>query len=172
VNCGSTFEIRLPCLSAAASSRRRPPARRARPSVAPRRILIVDDSMDAAESLAMLMSLNGHEVTVSHDGLDALEVATRERPEVILLDIGLPGLDGYEVCRQLRERGLDDALIVAMTGYGQERDRLRSKSAGFDTHTVKPVDLENLMGLVACTRSTIASTPVPPSKYFDLEDAG
>jgi signal transduction histidine kinase len=151
VDRGSQFVIRLPCLLAPANGRPAagPPARRAIP---PRRILIVDDSRDAAESLAMLLSLSGHHVLVSHHGEEALSLAESERPEVVLLDIGLPGIDGYEVCRRLRQGGLDGALIIAMTGYGQERDRQRSKDAGFDTHTVKPVELDHLMELLASQR--------------------
>ncbi|HSE53834.1 MAG TPA: response regulator [Gemmatimonadales bacterium] len=148
---GSEFVIRLPCLVPDPGICRPapPPTRRAIP---PRRILIVDDSRDAAESLAMLLSLSGHHVLVSHHGEEALRLAASERPEVILLDIGLPGIDGYEVCRRLRQSGLDGALIIAMTGYGQERDRQRSKDAGFDTHTVKPVELDHLMELLASHR--------------------
>jgi signal transduction histidine kinase len=151
VDRGSEFLIRLPCLLEPAIARpvAEPPARRAIP---PRRILIVDDSRDAAESLAMLLSLSGHQVLVSHHGEEALSLAAAERPEVVLLDIGLPGIDGYEVCRRLRQGGLDGALIIAMTGYGQERDRQRSKDAGFDTHTVKPVELDHLMELLASPR--------------------
>ena len=151
VDRGSEFVIRLPCLVPEPASGRpvTPPARRAIP---PRRILIVDDSRDAAESLAMLLSLSGHHVLVSHHGEDALHLAASERPEVVLLDIGLPGIDGYEVCRRLRQSGLEGALIIAMTGYGQERDRQRSKDAGFDTHTVKPVELDHLMELLASQR--------------------
>jgi len=151
VDRGSEFLIRLPCLlePAIAGPAAEPPARRAIP---PRRILIVDDSRDAAESLAMLLSLSGHQVLVSHHGEEALSLAAAERPEVVLLDIGLPGIDGYEVCRRLRQGGLDGALIIAMTGYGQERDRQRSKDAGFDTHTVKPVELDHLMELLASQR--------------------
>jgi len=97
----------------------------------------------------MLLSLSGHQVMVAHDGMQAVAMAAAERPEVILLDIGLPGMDGYEVCRRARQGGLTDALIIAMTGYGQERDRQRSKDAGFDTHTVKPVELSHLLELLA-----------------------
>ena len=89
----------------------------------PRRILVVDDNEDAAESLAMLLRMGGHEVMVAHDGHQALEIAAIERPGVVLLDIGLPGMDGYEVCRRVRQQGLADAQIIAMTGYGQDRDR-------------------------------------------------
>ena len=114
-----------------------------------RRILVVDDNHDAAESLAMLLRLGGHEVMIAHDGHQALEIAALERPAVVLLDIGLPGMDGYEVCRRVRQQGLTEAQIIAMTGYGQDRDRERSRAAGFDTHTVKPVEIQELMELLA-----------------------
>ena len=78
----------------------------------------------------------------------AVELATSERPSVMLLDIGLPGMDGYDVCRAIRKQGLVDVRIIAMTGYGQERDRARAMEAGFDTHTVKPVDIEELTRLI------------------------
>jgi|KBSSwiStaDraftv2_1062776.scaffolds.fasta_scaffold54201_3 signal transduction histidine kinase len=149
VDRGSAFVIRLPCLRPGESNGRptaHPTLRNVGP---PRRILVVDDSKDAAESLAMLLSLSGHQVMVAHDGMQAVAMAAAERPEVILLDIGLPGMDGYEVCRRARQGGLTDALIIAMTGYGQERDRQRSKDAGFDTHTVKPVELSHLLELLA-----------------------
>ena len=152
VDRGSEFVIRLPCLRPQESSVRVNPLPGQRQVGSPRRILIVDDSKDAAESLAMLLSLSGHQVAVAHDGVQALEAVAAERPEVVLLDIGLPGMDGYEVCRRLRQGGMDDALIIAMTGYGQERDRQRSKEAGFDTHTVKPVELDHLMELLASRR--------------------
>jgi signal transduction histidine kinase len=152
VDRGSAFVIRIPCLRPQESSARVNPLPGQRQVGSPRRILIVDDSKDAAESLAMLLSLSGHQVAVAHDGVQALEAVAAERPEVVLLDIGLPGMDGYEVCRRLRQGGMDDALIIAMTGYGQERDRQRSKEAGFDTHTVKPVELDHLMELLASRR--------------------
>jgi signal transduction histidine kinase len=114
-----------------------------------RRILLVDDNEDAADSLAMLLRLVGHEVSVAHDGPRALEIATAERPTFVLLDIGLPGMDGYEVCRRLRQLGLAESRIIAMTGYGQDRDRLRSKEAGFDRHAVKPVEIDGLLSILA-----------------------
>jgi signal transduction histidine kinase len=149
MDTGSAFVIRLPCLRPEDGNGKAPPVVGNRRAVPPRRILVVDDSRDAAESLAMLLSLSGHQVTVAHDGDQALALAASGSPEVLLLDIGLPGMDGYEVCRRLREQGLTGALIIAMTGYGQERDRQRSKEAGFDTHTVKPVELDHLMELLA-----------------------
>ena len=148
VDQGSEFTIRLPCLHSSISNGAHPPALAARKAATPRRILVVDDSRDAAESLAMLLSLSGHHVRIAHDGPSALQIAAAERPEVLLLDIGLPGMDGYEVCRRARREGLGDALIIAMTGYGQERDRRMSLEAGFDTHTVKPVELDHLMELL------------------------
>jgi len=152
VDRGSEFVIRLPCLGPEESNGRQEAFPGARRAVPPRRILVVDDSKDAAESLAMLLSLSGHQVMVAHNGVQALEVAAAERPEVILLDIGLPGMDGYEVCRRARAAGLTETLIIAMTGYGQERDRQRSKEAGFDTHTVKPVELDHLLELLTAHR--------------------
>ena len=115
----------------------------------PSQILVVDDSRDAADSLALLLSLEGHRVRVAHDGPRALEIVATERPEVMLFDIGLPGMDGYELCRRARKLGRADAFIIAMTGYGQERDRARSSEAGFDTHTVKPVLPADLITLLA-----------------------
>ena len=107
------------------------------------RILIVDDNYDGADSLAMLLEEVGHETHKAHDGVEALDVAERVRPDAVLLDIGLPKLNGYEVCQRIRERPWGEELvIVALTGWGQEEDRQRSLDAGFDTHLVKPVDHE------------------------------
>jgi signal transduction histidine kinase len=116
-----------------------------------RRILIVDDNDDAALSIAELLAELGHEVRVAHDGPSALDMARRFRPEVCLLDIGLPVMDGYELARRLREsRALPEgARIIAVTGYGQDADRRRSREAGFSAHVVKPVDLEVLTHVVA-----------------------
>ena len=118
-------------------------------SETPRRILVVDDSVDAAESMAMLLRLRGHEVLVAHNGYDALQMAADSPPSVVLLDIGLPGINGYEVCRQLRQSGLEHVRIIAMTGYGLEQDRQRAREAGFDVHTVKPVAFAVLVKLLA-----------------------
>ena len=114
-----------------------------------RRVLVVDDNTDAAGSLATLLQLWGYEAHVAHNGPAALEAARRCIPEIVLLDIGLPGMDGYQVARQLRGlTGLERVLIVAVTGYGQEEDRRRSQEAGFDHHLVKPVDLAVLSALL------------------------
>jgi signal transduction histidine kinase len=149
IGCGSEFVVHLPGPANERAELVAPAggADPARPQS--RRILVVDDNQDAAESLAMLLRMSGHEVMVAHDGHQALAIAAIERPGVVLLDIGLPGMDGYEVCRRVRQQGLADAQIIAMTGYGQERDRERSREAGFDTHTVKPVEIQELMQLLA-----------------------
>jgi PAS domain S-box-containing protein len=114
------------------------------------RILVVDDNVDAAESLALLARLWGHQAQVAHDGPTALHLASTSRPDMVLLDIGLPGMDGYEVGRRLRaEPALRDVILVAVTGYGQEEDRRRSREAGFDHHLTKPVQPDALQAFLA-----------------------
>ena len=111
---------------------------------------MVDDNVDAAESLALWLRLKGHEVQVAYEGTGALEMAEFFHPQVVLLDIGMPGMNGYEVARRLRQRpDLRAVQLVAMTGYGQEEDRRRSREAGFDDHLVKPVDPGRLESLLA-----------------------
>lgn len=118
------------------------------------RVLVVDDNVDSAESMALLLSLDGHEVRTAFDGPGALAVAAEFQPEAVLLDIGLPGMDGYEVAKQMRNLpGLQKALMIAVTGYSQADNRARSKAAGFDHHLVKPVDPEILSALLATLRS-------------------
>jgi signal transduction histidine kinase len=148
---GSEFSIRLPCLLQELDGyRSRDDADESEvPDCAGLRILVVDDSRDAAESLSKLLRLGGHEVLIAHEGEHALHLAATQQPAVVLLDIGLPGMDGYEVCRRLRQSGLTRALVVAMTGYGLERDRQRSQESGFDTHLVKPVPPHELLKLMA-----------------------
>jgi CheY-like chemotaxis protein len=114
------------------------------------RILVVDDNEDSAESLSMLLRLEGHSLSTAHDGPEAMEIAERLRPELVLLDIGLPRMNGLEVCRHIREQPWGKTMIVvALTGWGQEEDRIKSKEAGFDHHLVKPVQLAELSGLIA-----------------------
>jgi signal transduction histidine kinase len=114
------------------------------------RVLVVDDNLDGANMLALLLKLWGHDHRLAHDGPGAVKTADVFRPEVVLLDIGLPGMDGYEVARRLRdEAGLKDVFLVAVTGYGQEDDLRRSRESGFDHHLVKPVDPEALEQLLA-----------------------
>jgi CheY-like chemotaxis protein len=111
---------------------------------------VVDDNVDAAESLALALRLTGHDVRVAHDGPAALEAARDTRPDVVLLDLGMPVMDGFEVARQLRrEPGLEGVRLVALTGWGQEEDRRRTRAAGFDEHLVKPVDLGTVQAMLA-----------------------
>jgi len=112
-------------------------------------MLVVDDNGDSAESLALLLSLAGHETHVAHTGPEALDRADALRPDAVLLDLGLPGLNGYEVCRRLRAAAWAREIpIVAITGWGQADDRQRSKEAGFDGHLVKPVVFGELTALL------------------------
>jgi signal transduction histidine kinase len=113
------------------------------------RILVVDDNCDAARSMAKMLQILGHSTSMAHEGRSAIDLALRERPDVVFLDIGLPGLNGYEVCQALREQGLKRELLVAITGYGQEDDRQRAMEAGFDLHLVKPVRLAAVKELLA-----------------------
>jgi CheY-like chemotaxis protein len=120
---------------------------------APVAVLLVEDNRDAAESLAMLLELHGHRVRAVGDAWAALEAASAEPPDVALVDIGLPGMDGYELARRLRASGGPPVpLLVALTGYGLERDKERAAAAGFDAHLVKPVDLDELRRLLGTAR--------------------
>ena len=145
---GSEFVVSLPIAYVAADA----PAPEAAPGRAAgrsRRILVVDDNHDSAESLSTLLSLAGHQTWSAHHGLEALEIAERVRPEIILLDIGLPGLNGLDVSRRIRERDWGrSVMLVALTGWGQDEDRRRSAEAGFDRHLVKPVDPDSLLSVV------------------------
>jgi CheY-like chemotaxis protein len=115
-----------------------------------RRILVVDDNRDAAESLALLLRLVGHDVRVVYDALQVVPMAETYRPELVLLDIGLPGMDGYKVAQRLRlEPWARQTTLVALTGYAGEEDRRLAESAGFDHHVVKPVDFDTLRKLLA-----------------------
>ena len=118
-----------------------------------KRILVVDDNHDSAESLAVLLELSGHEVRMASDGIDAVKTSDEFRPDVILLDIGLPRMNGYEAARVIRCRPWGNGVtLIALTGWGQKEDRERSKDAGFDTHLVKPVDHDELLKLVEATQ--------------------
>ncbi|HYH65070.1 MAG TPA: ATP-binding protein, partial [Urbifossiella sp.] len=152
---GSEFVVRLP-LGKEEGGRRKeePESAPVPPSSFPlppsRSVLVVDDNVDAAESLALLLRMKGHEVRVAHDGLAALAAVEAAPPDLVLLDIGMPGMDGYEVARRLRERpGLEHLPLVAMTGWSQDEDRRRSREAGFDHHLVKPVEPAVLYQLLA-----------------------
>jgi DNA-binding response OmpR family regulator len=115
----------------------------------PLRVLIVDDNRDGADTLLLILRADGLDPRVAYDGESALRLAREFRPGVVLLDLGLPGLDGCEVARRLRQEGQDDALLVALTGWDEEEARLRTAEAGFDVHMVKPADLGQLQRLLA-----------------------
>ena len=143
---GSEFLVSFPTLP---SAQDHPPAEARHSSSEARRILVVDDNHDAATSLAMLLEIHGHATFTAHDGEAALAAAAEHRPDVVLLDIGLPKVDGHEVCRRLRaEPWGRDIAIIALTGWGQDDDRRRSELAGFNSHLVKPIDLQMLSALL------------------------
>ncbi|AJK45937.1 ATP-binding response regulator [Burkholderia plantarii] len=145
---GSRFVVRLP-LAVPDEAAAGPDAADAAPRPQ-RRVMVVDDSVDGAESMSVLLRILGHEVRTLYDGASAIAAAPMFRPEVVMLDIGLPGMDGYEIARALR--GLPataGALLIALTGYGQESDRQRTRAAGFDHHLVKPATLEDIERAIA-----------------------
>jgi PAS domain S-box-containing protein len=146
---GSEFIVRLPLLPAVAAAQRLDAMDSSEADQGERiRVLVVDDNVDAADSIAMLLSLQGHEVRSVHGAHEALETAQSFHPDLVLLDIGLPGMDGYEVARRLRSQRIESMRIVAITGYGQPSDRDRTRAAGFDQHLVKPIDPDMLNVLV------------------------
>jgi two-component system CheB/CheR fusion protein len=150
---GSEITVRRP-LSTQPTSRPERPAPGQASATAPLRIVVVDDNVDAADTLAMLLELAGHRVFTAHDGPSGLAAILARGPDLVLLDIGLPGMDGYAVARAVRER--DRGLfIAALSGWGQQEDRQRSREAGFDAHLVKPVSPEDLTALLA----TVARRP-------------
>ena len=154
VGLGSEFIVRLPILKEAAMAA--PGPDRALASISPVRVVVADDNRDSADSLAMLLRLQGHDVHTVYDGVDAVSAADRLRPDAVLLDIGMPRLNGYEACRQIRQSSWGrDVLMIAMTGWGQDHDRLRTVDVGFDAHLVKPVDPQELIALLA-TKAGIA----------------
>ncbi|MGE5414956.1 MAG: ATP-binding protein, partial [Syntrophomonadaceae bacterium] len=147
---GSTFVVRLP--GAAAAGHAATDEELEGPGVEPRRILLIEDNADVRESLRELLSEAGHRVATASDGLAGIELAVSLRPDVALVDIGLPGLDGYGVARRLRQSLGDDVLLVALTGYGLPEDRRRALEGGFDAHVTKPVTLRAILRLLAESR--------------------
>jgi CheY-like chemotaxis protein len=145
---GSEFVVRLP-IAAGVAPEPAPPEPISS-AVRSLRLLVVDDNMDAAESFALLLLASGHKVRTAYDGPSAVEAARVYRPDVAFLDIGLPGLNGYEVARAIRLQSENEKVVlVAMTGYGQETDRKLSKEAGFDHHLVKPADFDKVKQILA-----------------------
>jgi signal transduction histidine kinase/CheY-like chemotaxis protein len=146
---GSEFIVTLPTIPAktiAADNCKNLPQE---PHPSSIRVLVVDDSVDSAKTLGWMIEFAGHDFRLAHDGKSAIEIAKTYRPEVVLLDIGLPGMNGYEVCKTMRsESGLENTIFIAQTGWGQAEHRRRSKEAGFDHHLVKPVDVNALQHLI------------------------
>jgi len=154
---GSEFVVRLPTVPPLERQPLPPAAGKAKPTVPSLRVLLVDDNVDAAVTLAMLVEASGHETRTAYDGSTVLEVALDYRPHVVLLDIGLPGLNGFEVAEQIRQQpALQKVVLVALTGYGQESDRQRSQKAGFDHHLVKPADFVKVLQILATASESLS----------------
>jgi CheY-like chemotaxis protein len=171
---GAEFVVRLP-LWAVEEARAVVPSELcgmlAEPTATPRRVLIVDDNIDAAEALTMLLTAAGHQVRVAHDGLAGLDAGEAFAPDVVLLDLGMPRLDGVGAAERIRATGWGrDALLIALTGWGQERDRMRTTAAGFDRHLVKPVaDSELLRAVSGSTAPSrkAKGEPAPPRTHLN-----
>jgi PAS domain S-box-containing protein len=160
---GSEFTVRLPLSGAAAATPDAGDPRAGAADPQGPRVLIVDDNVESAECLATLLNMVGYDAQTAFDGRSALEAAMIDRPEIVLLDIGLPGMDGYELAATLRrDRRLEDALLIAITGYGQDEDRRRSAEAGFNHHLVKPVDVDALLELLARPEPSSRARPGAP----------
>ena len=156
LGCGSEFALRFPLLRelARAAPASRGPSSAAKPKKGGRKILIIEDNEDNRNTLRALLASLGHDVDVAQDGMLGIERARAFQPEVALIDIGLPGLNGYRVAETLRtEPWADRMVLIALTGYGQSEDRRRAFEAGFDAHLVKPVSFENLLGILETARS-------------------
>lgn len=176
---GAEFRVYLPC-EAAASGVERTPATDGEVQASPagRRIMLVEDNPDVAETTAAMLTLSGHTVGIARDGKEALAYAVEFLPEVVLLDVGLPMMDGYEVARRLRELPqVRHARLIALTGYGQASDRQRGREAGFDEHLLKPVDPQMLTDLIsrlprqagaAAASEPAATAPKPPENLYTL----
>jgi CheY-like chemotaxis protein len=145
---GSLFEVRLPAEASTVAAV--PPAAVVETQVAQRRILVVDDNVDVTETMVMLLETVGHHTAFAHTGAEALATAAAYQPHVVILDIGLPDQNGYEVARQLRLLPGGAALVlIAATGWGQDADRERARTAGFDLHMTKPIDFGKLQEVIA-----------------------
>jgi CheY-like chemotaxis protein/anti-sigma regulatory factor (Ser/Thr protein kinase) len=147
---GSEFTVRLPAVAAPGPAQESPDTFGELGGMPKRSILVVDDNVDAADSLARLLRLQGHTVRIAFDGHTALQEARSSHPNVIILDLGLPGISGYDIARKLRcENSGEDPLIIAVSGYGREEDQRRSREAGFNHHFTKPVDFATLLRAVS-----------------------
>jgi signal transduction histidine kinase len=149
VGQGSEFVVRLPVTREAPPPQPKTPPYETCATTVARRVLVVDDNRDAAESLATLLKLSGHDTYIAHDGLEAVDKAARLSPDIVLLDIGLPKINGFEAARRIREQSQGKRpVLVALTGWGQDADRQKSREAGFNAHVVKPVDAAVLANLL------------------------
>ena len=175
---GSEFMVRLPIWKAEEVMAADPPPVVSSPSVEPRpnmspaprgrKVLVVDDNVTSAHSLELLLTLEGHEVQVVHDGPSVLHAVNHHHHEIVLMDIGLPGMSGYDVARQLRQQPeLGDLFIVAVTGYAEDEARRLSREAGFDHHLVKPVDPDAILALLASLEWSEQPDPSTPLKSRD-----
>ena len=144
---GSVFTVRLPALVDPAHE----DARAAKAPDAPRRqrILIIEDNVDNREMMRILLETSGNEIYEAPDGVSGVEMTIQLQPDTVLIDIGLPGIDGYEVARQIRSKLRDRSRLIALSGYGQEKDRQRAFEAGFDDHLLKPVDPARLLAILS-----------------------
>jgi CheY-like chemotaxis protein len=149
---GSEFIVRLPVATVQPANTTQPPSSQRSTSLPQRRVLVVDDNEDSAASLGMLLEFLGTDVQIAHDGATALTIIESYRPDVVLLDIGMPGMDGFEVARRVRQHvDFNNILLIALTGWGQSEDRDRTRNAGFDHHLVKPADITALQSLLKAT---------------------
>jgi CheY-like chemotaxis protein len=159
---GSRFVIHLPLPAPALAAQ--PPERAARPPVIDRRVVVIDDNADAADTLARLIEAMGGQCKVAYDGEAGVREVLAFQPDVVLLDIGMPGIDGYETCRRIRREQGSRALIVALTGWGQARDKERALHAGFDVHMTKPASPTALQQLLANQRRAPAEAGTGPGR--------
>jgi len=160
---GAEIVVYLPLIDAGPALASATPAGETVSGLSPRRILVVDDNVDAAETLSLMLKLQGHQVQTAHDGLQALNAASVFLPHVILLDLGMPNLNGYETANRIRSQAWGrDIALVAVTGWGQPKDRERTVEAGFDAHLVKPVDRETLLKTLRDVVPPDMRTPEPP----------
>jgi CheY-like chemotaxis protein len=158
---GSEFVVRLPLAADRRPADLSPEPHISQSLLKPRRVLVVDDNRDAAESLGILLKLLGAEVHVAYSGAEALEALPAYRPDVAILDIGMPGMDGHEVARRIRQQPEFQKLtLIALTGWGQDRDRRQSHTAGFDYHLIKPADMDALQAVLAVVGRNEDARPV------------
>lgn len=159
---GSIFTVSLPLIDEQGAAIGKGLQKTQKKTMAPMKVLIVDDNIDSAQTSLWMLDLMGHKGTLAHEGVRALEIARDLKPDVVLLDIGMPGMDGYEVCRQLRRMPeMKNKTVIAQTGWGQESDRQKAFAAGFDHHITKPVSLDLLTQLLADIRLTAAKAGEP-----------